>query len=133
MKLFLILMVKLKEWCYDMNNLRLLARKKNLAREELYKIMNENEHEWQIARELLKHSEDQFIILWEAYKTDRNYIENKFFMCCDQLLLSIYEEQRTDKKFKKIYKPYYDKFQKLNKECKLLELELQSKKRSKRK
>lgn len=99
-----------------MDNLRLLARRKNLAREKLYEIMNQNEHEWQYARRMLISYENQFVGLWEAYKTDPNYIEDKFFTCCDQLYHYIFQERKMDEEFKKIYKPYYDKFQKLNKE-----------------
>lgn len=93
-----------------------LSRKRNAAREKLYTVMTENEHEWQFARKMLKSYESQFIKLWEAYKTDRNYIEDKFFECCNNLHYFIYQERKMDKEFKKIYKPYYDKFQKLNKE-----------------
>jgi hypothetical protein len=114
-----------------MENLQTITRKRNSAREALYKIMNENEHEWQIARKELKHYETQFVILWEAYATDRNYIEGKFFWCCGELLRAIYEEKKTDEEFKKIYKPYYDKLQKLNREYILLKK--QSKKEVKEK
>jgi len=112
-------------------NFSSLARKKNLAREKLYKVMNENEHEWQVTRKFLKSYEDQFVVLWEAYKTDRNFIEEKFFVCCDQLLHFIYQERKIDKEFKKIYKPYYNNFQKLNKEYNRLKLEQSKKQRKK--
>ena len=98
------------------NSLQSLGRKRNLAREKLYEIMNQNEHEWQYARKVLISCENQFVRLLEAYKTDRNYIEDEFFMCCDQLYHYIFQERKMNEEFKKIYKPYYDKFQKLNKE-----------------
>lgn len=98
------------------NNFQTLSIKRNLAREKLYTVMAENEHKWQFARKMLKSYEQQFINLWEAYKTDRNYIEDKFFECCNNLYHFIYQEQIMEKEFKKIYKPYYDHFQKLNKE-----------------
>lgn len=97
-------------------NLSSLTRKKNLAREKLYNIMHENDHEWLVAKKFLRSYEDQFVKLWEGYKIDTHYIEQEFFICCDQLRHYIYEERRMDIEFKKIYKPYYDKFQKLNKE-----------------
>jgi len=113
-------------------NLQLLARKKNLAREALYKVMNENEHEWQFATKLVKGCEDNFIILWEAYKTDPHYIEHEFFSCCGSLVTFIAEERKADREFKKIYKPYYDKVQKLTEEYNRLKLK-PSKKQGKRK
>ncbi len=97
-------------------NFQTLSRKRNLAREKLHAVMAENEHEWQFARKMLKSYEQQFINLWEAYKTDSRYIEDKFFECCNNLHHFIYQEQIMEKEFKRIYKPYYDNFQKLNKE-----------------
>ncbi len=95
---------------------------RNLAREELYKVMKENEYEWKFATKLVKGCEDNFIKLWEAYKTDPHHIEHEFFMCCNILVDFIAEERRADKEFKKIYKPYYDKVQKLTKEYNRLKL-----------
>ena len=113
-------------------NLRSLELKRNLAREELYKVMNENEHEWQFTTQLVKGCEDNFVILWEAYKTDPHYIEHEFFPCCDSLVTFIAEERKADREFKKIYKPFYDKVQKLTKEYNRLKLK-PSKKQGKRK
>ena len=107
-----------------MINLSVLGRKRNLAREKLHTVMSENEHEWQYARKMLISYESQFIGLWEAYKTDRNYIEGDFFTCCDQLCHYIFQERKMNEEFKKIYKPYYDNFQKLNKEYHQMKLQL---------
>jgi len=109
-----------------------LELKRNLAREELYKVMNENEHEWKFTTQLVKGCEDNFVVLWEAYKTDPHYIEQKFFMCCGSLVTFIAEERKADREFKKIYKPFYDKVQKLTKEYNRLKLK-PSKKQGKRK
>ena len=113
-------------------SLRSLELKRNLAREELYKVMNENEYEWKFATQLVKGCEDNFVVLWEAYKTDPHYIEQKFFMCCGSLVTFIAEERKADREFKKIYRPFYDKVQKLTKEYNRLKLK-PSKKQGKRK
>jgi len=123
-------MVKIKE--SNKKNLQSLARKRNLAREELQKVLTENEREWKFATKVLRKCEDDFVELWNAYKTDRNYIEHKFFACCESLTRFTAEERRADREFRKTYKPYYDKVQKITKEYNYLK-SLQSKKRGKRK
>ncbi|PIW32303.1 MAG: hypothetical protein COW27_04615 [Nitrosopumilales archaeon CG15_BIG_FIL_POST_REV_8_21_14_020_37_12] len=110
-----------------MNDLDLLAEKRNQAREDLYKIMNENEHEWKNALRLLRTHEKQFVELWEAYKMDPNYVQDRFFKCCDRLQLYIYQENVENKKFKKIYKPHYNIFQKLNKKYHKLKIKSETK------
>jgi len=109
------------------SNLEALEKKKNRAREKLYQIMDENKHEWEFARKLLRSYESQFLKLWEAYQTDPHYIENEFYTCCNNLHHYIYQEQLMDKEFKKTYGPYRDEFQKLNKEYNLLKNKLKTK------
>jgi len=116
-----------------MSNLRSLSRKRNIAREKLYQIMDENKHEWEFARKLLRSYESQFVELWEAYQTDRHYIEKEFFTCCNNLHHFIYQEQIMDKEFKKIYQPYRTKFQKLNKEYNLLKKQSKNNKKENKK
>jgi len=112
-------------------NLRSLARTRNLARDALQKVLSENEIGYRVARKTLKNHEGRFIKVWEKY-SERYYQNQEFFSCCEQLKKSIIKEQKLDSEFRKIYKPFYDKVQKLSKEYNRLK-SLQSKKRGKRK
>ena len=112
-------------------NLRSLARTRNLAREELQKVLSENEIGWQVARKTLKNHEGRFIKIWEKY-SETYYQNQEFFSCCEQLKKSIIKEQELDSEFRKIYKPHYDKVQKLSEEYNHLKSR-QSKKQGKRK
>ena len=93
-----------------------LAVKRNRAREALYKVMNENEYEWIFVRRLKNGCEKSFVTLWDNYQLDSKFVEKEFFECCEKLATLIIEEHKVDTEFKKIYKPYRDKFQKLSKE-----------------
>ncbi len=112
--------------------LRSLARARNLAREALYRVMDENEHEWQLVRKLRKGYDSLFVSLWDKYRIDPKFVEKEFFECCEHLVEFIIEEHRTDSEFRKIYKPFYDNVQKLNKDYNRLKLQ-KSKKQGKRK
>ena len=77
-------------------NLSSLARTRNLAREELQKVLSENEIGWQVARKTLKNHEGRFVKIWEKYSS--TYYQNQeFFSCCEQLKKTIIKEQELDK------------------------------------
>ena len=98
------------------NNIVSISRKRNVAKDTLYKKMEEYQNKWKETNELLECYKQQFLPLWEAYKTNPRYIEEKFFVCCENLYNFIYQEEKMRKEFEKNYKPFYDKFQKLDKE-----------------
>jgi len=108
-------------------NLRSLEQTRNLAREELFKVIDENEHEWKHVRKLKKSYEIQFLKIWEKYRVDPKYVEQEFFESCEDLVVFILHEHRTSKEFEKICKPYYKKFEKLSKEYHLLKLQTNKK------
>lgn len=103
--------------------IRALEKKRNTAREKLYQIMNDNDDEWNQTRKIQKTYEIQFVKLWKKYNKDPNFVEKEFFECCNNLSEYIKEEKITDKRFKKIYMPYYEKFQELDKKYNQMKLQ----------
>ena len=106
-----------------MDSLRSLKWKRNLARGELYRVIDENEHEWKHVRRLKTSYEILFLKIWERYRADPKYIDREFHECCDDLAAFILQEHRIYKEFFKICKPYQKKFEKLSKEYDLLKLQ----------
>ncbi len=107
-------------------NLRSLSKRRNVAREKPYRIMIDNEHE-RVAKKLLRTHKKRFEKVGGKY-SDVKITKSDFVICCEQLIKCISNEEVTCKEFKKIYKPHYEKFQKIIKKYKV---KLQQKKRKK--
>ena len=88
---------------------------------KLYEIMNENSQEWEVARKLLRNYEKRFIKIWRK-NSELHYQNQELFWCGEELIKCILEEKTKDKEFKKIYKPYFDNYKKLEKEYNLLKI-----------
>jgi len=99
-----------------MNTLHSLAKKKFRAREKLYKIMLENGKDWKVTVWYKRATEDTFVQAWNKYQIDPSYMKDSFLESCWNLVELIQEERRANIEFKKIYKPYQEKFQELSKE-----------------
>ena len=103
--------------------LRELEINKNLAREKLYQIIDDNESELLLARQMKRTFEKLFVSLWCNYIIDKKFVEKEFLECCEQLTKLIIEEHRVDEEFQQTCEPLLDNFKNLSKEYDSLKIE----------
>ena len=78
--------------------------------------MLENGKDWKDAIWYKRVTEDRFVNVWNRYQKDPAYMKGEFLESCKNIVELIEEERLANIEFKKIYKPYHEKFQKLSKE-----------------
>jgi len=78
--------------------------------------MLENGQDWKATIYYKRAVEDTFVQVWNKYQKDPSYMNGEFLESCWNLVGLIQEERLTDIEFKKIYKPYHEKFRKLSEE-----------------